>query len=194
MKLTVTSFSLRGRLLIATDAVEDPAFRRTVVFLCAHSPAGAMGLVVNRTANGLTLRRLMSDVDLLPRTIVPSERIHAGGPAETERGFVLHSTEYSDGAETLGIDGAFALTATRRVLSDLSEGRGPKRRLIAMGYAGWGPGQLETELGENAWFTADADPDLVFGAPDGEKWRGAVQSIGIDGTAISGLSALHGHA
>ncbi|MEM7641292.1 MAG: YqgE/AlgH family protein [Pseudomonadota bacterium] len=186
--------TLRGHLLIATTGLRDSMFRRSVVFLCAHSPAGAMGLMINRPTQDVSWQTLLPNLKPMINFRLENEPIYEGGPAQTQRGFVLHSPEYIDGQETLRIGDGFAMTTGDRILRDMVSGRGPSRRLVAMGYAGWGAGQLDSELRENAWFTVAAKPDLVFGAPDDAKWRGAIAAIGIDSRALSGLSAQHGHA
>ncbi|MEM8824983.1 MAG: YqgE/AlgH family protein [Pseudomonadota bacterium] len=191
---THSASSLRGHLLIATDSLRNSMFRRSVVFLCAHSPAGAMGLVINRPARDMTIEDLVPGYERPTGTPPLAEPIHAGGPAEVERSFVLHSCDYHDSEETLEVTPTFAMTATNRILRDLVAGRGPKRRLVALGYAGWGDGQLDAELRDNAWFTVAAEPDLVFAAADETKWRGAIAAIGIDPAALSGISTQHGHA
>lgn len=195
--LTDHASTLRGHLLIATTGLRNSIFRRSVIFLCAHSPAVAMGLMINRRAIESTLTMLLPDEYPRPDTsdaTEPTESIYSGGPAESERAFVLHSPDYIHGDRTMRIGHDFAMTTGNRILLDLIAERGPRRRLVALGYAGWGAGQLDSEMRENAWFTVAAEPDLVFGAPDETKWRGAIAAIGIDAGALSGLSAQHGHA
>ncbi|MEM7487533.1 MAG: YqgE/AlgH family protein [Pseudomonadota bacterium] len=187
-------YSLRGHLLIATTGLRDSMFRRSVVFVCAHSPNGALGLMINRPAADATLTDLLPGYTIPAGTRPPTEPIYAGGPAEIERGFVLHSPDYDDGGETLRVDGDFAMTASKRVIRDLIAGRGPVLRLVTLGYAGWGPGQLDTEVRENSWLTVEATPALVFTDPGDDKWRDAIAAIGIDLSALPGLSAHHGHA
>ncbi|MEM8850148.1 MAG: YqgE/AlgH family protein [Pseudomonadota bacterium] len=192
--LTDHAHTLRGHLLIATTGLRDSMFRRSVIFLCAHSPAGAMGLMINRPTQDVSWQTLLHNLRPVLDARLADEQIYEGGPAEAQRGFVLHSPEYVDSQETLRIGDSFAMTTGDQILRDLTTGRGPNRRLVAMGYAGWGAGQLDSEMRENAWFTVAAEPDLVFGAPDEAKWRGAIAAIGIGSGALSGLSAQHGHA
>ena len=179
------ALSLTGKLLIAMPGMGDPRFAHTVVFLTSHSHEGTMGLVINKPATGVSL----SDVlDQLSDESSPAKRqlaVHFGGPVETGRGFVLHSDEYLSAMQTLVIPGGFALTATLDVLEDIAQDRGPKNALLTLGYAGWGPDQLEGEIAQNGWLTADATHELVFDLPDAEKWEAALRSLGIDPLLLS---------
>jgi putative transcriptional regulator len=181
---------LAGQLLIAMPQMSDPRFQRSVIYMCAHSEEGAMGLVVNKVLDTFHFSDLLDQLGL-PAS-AESERIsvHFGGPVETGRGFVLHSAEYELDS-TLKVDEQLALTATVDVLKDIVEGRGPKRNLLALGYAGWGPGQLETEVLDNAWLTAPADPALIFAQDVGQAWEKALKLLHID---LSTLSGEAGHA
>lgn len=164
----------------------DPRFEKSVVYICAHSPDGAMGLIVNKQAPGLEFPDMMAQLDIPLGTAGQDIRVHFGGPVEGGRGFVLHSRDYhSEAASTLEIDPQFGLTATMEILRDMAAGKGPARRLVALGYAGWGPGQLEDEISDNGWLTAEADPDLVFGLADGDKWTAALGTLGIDPILLS---------
>ena len=184
------SFSLQGKLLVAMPSMGDPRFARAVILICAHSGSEAMGLIVNRRAPGPSLPALLRQLNIAA-TDPPQLPIRIGGPVEHSRGFVLHSPDYSAGAATRRIPGGFALTATLDVLEDLARGVGPAQALVALGYAGWGPGQLEDELRQNAWLTCDAVPELVFSDDDAGKWARALRSLGIDPMQ---LSASAGHA
>ncbi len=186
MKPLSESGHLNGKLLIAMPAMQDPRFARSVIFMCAHSDEGAMGLVVNKPAPDLEFRDLLAQLDITPARDVPQIRIHVGGPVEHGRGFVLHSADYRATDATLQVDGHFGMTATLEILEDISQGQGPARYLLALGYAGWGPGQLESELQANGWLTADATPDLVFGDHDADKWEAALASLGISPSFLSG--------
>lgn len=183
--MNTDTLSLTGKLLIAMPGMGDPRFVHSVVFLTSHSEEGTMGLVVNKPATGVSL----SDVlDQLSTESGPAKRqlgVHFGGPVETGRGFVLHSDEYRSAMQTLMIEGGFALTATLDVLEDIAEDRGPEKALLMLGYAGWGPGQLEGEIAQNGWLTADATRALVFDLPDAEKWAAALNSLGIDPLVLS---------
>jgi putative transcriptional regulator len=179
------ALDLTAKLLIAMPGMGDPRFDRSVIFLCAHSEDGAMGLIVNKPAPDLAFRDLLEQLGIAqgPGTIrVP---VHMGGPVEHGRGFVLHSADYGRPGSTLGIDGRFGMTATLEILEDIAKGRGPKSAILALGYAGWGPGQLEGEIQRNGWLTCDASEGLVFETPDPEKWAGALGEIGVDARLLS---------
>ncbi len=182
---------LTGQLLIAMPSMSDPRFARTVIYLCAHNAEGAMGLVLNRTITSITFRDLLAElkVDDAPAE-ASAPAIHFGGPVETGRGFVLHSTDYV-GPDSMPLAGTMALTATVDILKAIATGNGPRRHLLALGYAGWGPGQLDGELQENAWLSVEADPDLVFDAELDAKWERALAKLGI---SASLLSPEAGHA
>ena len=182
--------SLTGHLLVAMPQMSDPRFTRTVVYLCAHSAEGAMGLVVNRLVESLTFESLMAQLGLESDGTGDAMPIHFGGPVESSRGFVLHSADYVQ-ESTLVIDEDIALTATIDVLKAIAAGEGPRRRVLALGYAGWAPGQLDAEIQANGWLLVPADPDLVFGLDNAAKWERALAKIGID---LSLLSSEAGHA
>jgi len=176
--------SLTGKLLIAMPGMSDPRFERSVVFLCAHSDDGAMGLVVNKPIAELGLSELLEQIKIPARRGI-SQPVHFGGPVESGRGFVLHSTDFLLSEATLRVDEAFAMTATVEILERMAEGRGPERALVALGYAGWAPGQLEGEIKANGWLVADATTELVFERPDSVKWEEAIRSLGIDPQMLS---------
>lgn len=186
-----TGMNLTGKLLVAMPGMGDPRFDHSVIFMTVHSGEGAMGLMVNKPAPDLKLSDVLDQ--LVDGEVSPDDGlgVHIGGPVETGRGFVLHSDEYVSAIETLKIGSGFALTATLDVLEDIAAGKGPQRALMMLGYAGWGPGQLEGEIARNGWLTCDASVDLVFGLPDGKKWGAALNSLGIDPL---GLSAAAGRA
>lgn len=170
---------LTGKLLIAMPGMQDPRFVKTVIYMCAHSSDGAMGLVINRPLESLSFPDLLSQLNIEPTGSGKATRIHFGGPVESGRGFVLHSSDYvQDG--TLVVDRAVALTATIDILRAINDGRGPKHSLLALGYAGWGPGQLDTEIKANGWLHVNADDELVFGPELDQKWMRAMGKIGID--------------
>ncbi|MBX9633896.1 MAG: YqgE/AlgH family protein [Magnetospirillum sp.] len=187
--LTVQGY-LAGQLLIAMPQMQDPRFVRSVVYLCAHTAEGAMGIVVNRLFDGLSFSELLEQLDI----DVPPEcdriRVHAGGPVEGGRGFVLHSADYMHDTSLMVAEGV-ALTATVDVLKAIAEGDGPRKCLLALGYAGWSPGQLDSEIRENAWLNVPADEQLLFDYDLDHKWEAAIHKLGIDFTA---LSAEAGHA
>lgn len=176
-----------GRLLVAMPQMEDPRFARSVVYLCAHTAEGAMGLVLNRELESLTFPDLLEQLGIEPTGATKEIRVHFGGPVESSRGFVLHSDDYAHEG-TLNVDDGIALTATVDILKDIAHGGGPRNCLLALGYAGWGPGQLDGEMQANAWLHVEADPDLVFGADLGTKWEAAMRKIGVDPSLLSGTA------
>ena len=189
---------LDGHLLVAMPSIGDPRFDRSVIYLCAHSAEGAMGIVVNKPAEGITFPELLERLNIVPEgqriSLPPSiARMHVqfGGPVETGRGFVLHTTDYFAADSTLPIDEKIGLTATLDVLRAIARGRGPRRALMALGYAGWGPGQLETEIQRNGWLHCAADDAIVFDGNLDGKYERAMRKIGIDLTKLSGQA---GHA
>ncbi len=179
------SSDLTGSFLIAMPGMGDPRFDRAVVYLCAHTEEAAMGLIVNKPAPGALMSDLMQQLKISP---VPS-RLHPtvqfGGPVEMARGFVLHSPDWSAEGSTLDVDEDFSMTGTLDVLREMAEGGGPKQAMLALGYAGWGPGQLEGELAQNGWLTAPAHPRIVFDLPNSAKWEAALGMLGIDPLYLS---------
>ncbi|MGJ5618234.1 YqgE/AlgH family protein [Sulfitobacter sp. MF3-043] len=189
--MTSTTLNLTGKLLVAMPGMGDPRFAHAVIFVTAHSDDGAMGLMVNKPAPDLKLSDVLDRLVEGTASVDGSLGVRIGGPVETGRGFVLHSGEYRSAIETLVIDDDFALTATLDVLEDIAGHNGPEKALLMLGYAGWGPGQLEAEIAQNGWLTCDAETGLVFDLPDAKKWSAALQSIGVDPL---GLSAAAGRA
>lgn len=181
---------LTGKLLVAMPGINDRHFERTVIYLCAHNAEGAMGLVLNKTLEEVSFNGLLSQLKI--EVAHPSENIavHFGGPVDSERGFVLHSPDYVRDS-TLVVDSSVAMTATLDVLRAIAEGRGPKNKVFAVGYTGWGPGQLDQEILDNGWMAVDADPALVFDSDQDTKWERAFAKIGVD---VSMLSGHVGHA
>lgn len=188
--LPKTSGYLGGQLLVAMPNMQDPRFSRSVVYLCAHTADGAMGLIVNKLIDSLSFPDLLRQLGIEP--VEPSNQIHVhfGGPVEAARGFVLHSTDYVHDA-TMVVDDQFALTATIDVLKAIAKGSGPRRSLLALGYAGWAPGQLDQEIQSNGWLIAPADADLVFDAETTKVWQRVISRLGID---VGKLSSTAGHA
>jgi putative transcriptional regulator len=171
--------------------MQDPRFARSVVYLCAHSEeAGAMGLVVNKTIDSLTSKELYTHLNIEPTRLNQPLQVHFGGPVDPGRGFVLHSPDYREEG-TLGIGDEFAMTATLDILRAIGNGEGPRQRLLALGYAGWAPGQLDAEIQANGWLSVPADADLVFDDAHDSKWQRALKKLGID---LSMLSTDAGHA
>lgn len=182
---------LTGKLLIAMPGMGDMRFEHSVVFLCSHGDEGAMGLIVNKPAEDVRLIHLLKQLEIKPKPPGQDMPVHFGGPVENARGFVLHSPEYTSNLRSMPINDAFSMTATLDILEDIATGAGPDRALMMLGYAGWGPGQLETEITMNGWLTAEADVGLVFDVPDTKKWSAALKSLGVDPLT---LSACAGHA
>jgi putative transcriptional regulator len=189
---------LDGQLLIAMPVMDDPRFERSVIYLCAHSSEGAMGIIVNRPAGSIDFPGLLVQLDIIKKAdqiALPENaetmKVLKGGPVETGRGFVLHSSDFFIEDATLPIDDGICLTATVDILRAIAKGAGPKHAILALGYAGWAAGQLETEIQHNGWLHCDADPDLIFGGDAEEKYLRALRKIGIDPGM---LSAEAGHA
>ena len=181
---------LAGQLLIAMPNMPDPRFARTVIYVCAHTSDGAMGLVVNRLFESLSFEELLTQVGVETDSCRRQIRVHAGGPVESGRGFVLHTTDFvRDG--TMVVDDGVALTASVDILKAIAEGQGPRECLLALGYSGWGPGQLENEIQANGWLHVPADEALVFDAAIESKWERAFAKIGVDFSKLSGDA---GHA
>jgi len=182
---------LKGQLLIAMPTMEDPRFNRSVIYMCAHSEEGAMGLVINKPASNITFTELMDQLGIETGGGFQDIRVHFGGPVETSRGFVLHSSDYHLEEATLRVTPQVGLTATVDILRALVGGQGPRHSILALGYSGWGSGQLETELQANGWLHCPADEDLLFGVGMDDKWTAAMNRIGIDPAQLSGEA---GHA
>jgi putative transcriptional regulator len=189
---------LDGQMLIAMPVMEDERFQRSVIYMCAHSSEGAMGIIVNRPAGSIDFPGLLMQLNIIKKgeRITLGEDAEAmkvlrGGPVETGRGFVLHSSDFFIKDSTLPIDDEISLTATLDILKAIATGSGPKRAILALGYAGWGPGQLENELQHNGWLHCPADPDLVFGKDVDGKYERALKKLGIE---LAMLSNEAGHA
>lgn len=177
--------NLSGKLLIAMPGMGDPRFEHSVVFLCAHSADGAMGLIVNKPARDLSFEELREQLGIRRTGKSREIRVHFGGPVEHSRGFVLHSADYEGEGATLKVSDRFGMTATLDILQAIAAGGGPTSSILALGYAGWGPGQLEDEILRNGWLTCDATPDLVFSHQDEGKWTEALRTIGVDPVSLS---------
>ena len=181
---------LTGQLLVAMPQMRDPRFARSVIYMCAHSADGAMGLVVNRRVGSITFDDLLQQLNIGPNKRSDEIRVHFGGPVEQGRGFVLHSSDYLQSG-SLRVDDQVALTATLDILKEMAAGGGPRKSLLALGYAGWGPGQLDAEIQANGWLSVSSDEALVFDADLDHKWERAIGKIGIDFSQLSGEA---GHA
>ncbi|MBV1796674.1 YqgE/AlgH family protein [Siccirubricoccus sp. G192] len=179
-----------GQILIAMPGMQDPRFAKSVICLCAHSPEGAMGIILNKPIDGLSFDDLLKQLDLEP--VPPQRRIrmHQGGPVEGGRGFVLHTNDWSSEG-SLPVTGELSLTASVDILKAIAGGGGPRLGLLALGYAGWGPGQLEDEIAANAWLSVPADEALLFGDGPEDKWLLAMAKLKVDPLLLSGAA---GHA
>ena len=175
---------LNGQCLIAMPGMRDDRFDRSVVYICAHSAEGAMGLMINRPIHDLTFSALLAQLNIESPANPFSPPILAGGPVDVIRGFVLHSPEYTSNA-TLAMTGLASLTVTTDIIRDISNGTGPKNFLITLGYVGWGSGQLEREIKENAWLPVDSSTDLLFTLCPEKKWEYALKTNGIDPAFLS---------
>ncbi len=189
---------LDGQMLIAMPTMRDENFARTVIYLCAHSSEGAMGIVLNQPAGNIAFADLLVQLDVVPaseRILLPRQaesiKVLKGGPVETGRGFVLHSADYFVENSTLPIDDDICLTATLDILKAIAGGTGPRSAVLALGYAGWAPGQLETEIQANGWLHCPADAELIFGDRIETKYDHALRKLGIDPGM---LSSEAGHA
>ena len=181
---------LSGQLLIAMPGMTDPRFSESVIYLCAHNEDGAMGLVVNKLIGSLSFTELLKQMEITSEQLDSSMEIHFGGPVESGRGFVLHSTDYNSEG-TMQVNSDFALTGTIDVLKSIAGGKGPANVMFALGYAGWGPGQLDSEMQNNGWLHCTADSSIVFGDDNQAKWKLAAAKMGID---LSLLATDAGHA
>ncbi|BCX51443.1 MULTISPECIES: YqgE/AlgH family protein [Comamonas] len=185
--------NLTHHFLIAMPGLEDESFSRSVVYLCEHSERGALGLIINKPSK-LSLQGLLQKVDLgLKRDDLRDQQVFTGGPVQTDRGFVLHEPMVIEGApenesayaSTMTIPGGLEMTTSKDVLEALSDGAGPRRVLVTLGYSSWDEGQLESEIGENAWLTVEADPEVIFSTPVDERYDRALGLLGLQRWMLS---------
>lgn len=186
---------LDGQCLIAMPGMRDERFQRSVVYMCAHSDEGAMGLIINRRAPDVQLSELLMQLGIVDDErairVRPADgevQVLRGGPVETGRGFVLHSADYFADASTLPIDQDICLTHTVDVLRAIAFGEGPRKAVLALGYAGWGAGQLESEIKANGWLHCEADPALLFDPATDTKYQRALSKLGVDPGRLSGVA------
>ncbi len=182
---------LAGKILVATPSIGDPRFDRSVILMCDHSAEHAMGIVINKPVDGIQLPDLLSQLEIDGAETAPDVPVLLGGPVDRDRGFVIHTPDFSAPDSTLPIGAGLSLTATKDVLEAIASPTPPRRSLVALGYAGWGAGQLESELTANAWLVTDAAADLIFGTPNSAKWERALDQLGV---TPEHLSVLAGHA
>ncbi len=185
------TFDLTGQLLISTPAIGDPRFARAVIYLCAHSDEGAFGLVVNRAIAGLSLPDVLKQLSIPVQDTTPEAPVLMGGPVENSRGFVLHSHDPRLDDSGPELPGGLALSASSSILEAIARGEGPQDWLLALGYSGWGAGQLEDEILKNAWLTCDTRRSLIFTPTPGEaQWSAALHSMGVDPVGLSSVAGL----
>jgi putative transcriptional regulator len=189
---------LDGQMLIAMPSMRDERFSRSVIYVCAHSSDGAMGIIVNQLAANVNFPDLLVQLEVIPAADViqlpqraGTVKVLKGGPVETGRGFVLHSADFFIENSTLPIDDGICLTATLDILKAIARGDGPASAVLALGYAGWAPGQLENEIQENGWLHCAADSELIFGSDNEAKYAKALKKLGVD---LAMLSSEAGHA
>jgi putative transcriptional regulator len=189
-KADKNSVYMTGQLLIAMPGMRDERFARSVIYMCAHTDEGAMGLVLNQVIDSLSFRQLLGQLGIEDDRAKGDHPVHFGGPVEAGRGFVLHTADYKQDA-TLEVDETIALTATIDILKAIARGHGPRKSLLALGYAGWGPGQLDSEIRQNGWLQVPADAEIIFDIENDSKWERAIQKLGIDPRMLSDTA---GHA
>ena len=178
---------LGGRLLVAMPGIGDPRFERALIYVCAHDEDQAMGLTLNRPIDGLNLADLLGKLEIPEAVDAPREPVLMGGPVQTERGFVLHTDDYAGPGASIRFGDGVALTSTRDVLEAMaSHDHAPRRSVLALGFAGWGPGQLEEELRQNVWLICDPDEDLIFDDDHAAKWSRALAKLGVSACMLSG--------
>jgi len=176
-----------GQLLIAMPGISDPRFERALILVCAHDHQHAMGLALNNPVYGLTVPDLLERLEIKSTITLPPDLVLMGGPVERERGFVLHTTDYQ-GEFSLDVGSGVALTATREVLEAMASHNGhPSKSLLALGYAGWGAGQLENEIMQNVWLTCEPDDELIFDHDYDRKWARALAKLGVDPERLSSV-------
>lgn len=175
---------LTGKLLVATPQIQDLRYSHAVIYICGHDKNGAMGLVVNRLIDSLTFKDLLEQLEVKIPSSFKDAHIHFGGPIELGRGFVLHTTDYKH-ESSINVNDNIALTATIEILKDVAAGVGPRLCLMALGYAGWSPGQLEAELQDNSWLLVDSDERLIFAKQINNCWMQAMKKLGIDPAMLS---------
>ncbi|MDA7423195.1 YqgE/AlgH family protein [Thalassococcus lentus] len=176
---------LTGRTLIAMPGMGDPRFAHSVVFLCDHSEEGAMGLIINKPNRDVAMKSLLGQLDIDAGTHLENRVVYFGGPVEMGRGFVLHSSDYLDTGGALEVVPGVHMTGTLDILEELARGEGPSQWLMMLGYAGWGPRQLEDEIAANGWLVCDLNAEQIFGLPDNRKWEAALETLGVSSLVLS---------
>jgi len=174
---------LTGRLLLAMPGMGDPRFDHAVIAMCVHDDNGALGIGIGKLHPGLRFHQLLENVGLDPGQ-APDAPVHNGGPCEVQRGFLLHSPDWQT-EDTIAVEGGFALSASLEALKAITRGKGPERWVFALGYAGWGPGQLDGEMKAHGWFAAEARDKIVFDTPAAVRWTAAWKAEGIDPSLLA---------
>lgn len=175
---------LTGQLLISMPQLQDPRFKKTVIYICGHDKNGAMGLVINKPLPSPSFKDLLTQLNILDEPILTKVPVHFGGPVEVGRGFVLHSMDY-DHEASIHVSEDIALTATVDILSSIAKGEGPRHFILALGYAGWSAGQLDAELLSNSWLVVPADKGILFDSHSENKWQRALKKIGVRSDALA---------
>lgn len=182
---------MKGKLLLSMPNMSDPRFFKSVIFICSHDDQGAMGLVINNPMPGMNFKQLLAQLNIKDNPehedMLEKISVMSGGPVETARGFLLHGNDFMK-EDTIKIDDNIAVTGTIDAMKDIAAGNGPDNMIFVLGYAGWGEGQLEEEIQQNAWLTTDADNDIIFRAKPEDQWDRAVKRLGIDPSMLSGMA------
>jgi putative transcriptional regulator len=178
--------TLTGKLLVAMPGIGDPRFDRSVIFMCAHDAEHAMGLIINKPRDEITLSDVLGHLGLQADGVQAQRMVLDGGPVRQDRGYVLHTQDYAAGEGTQNVAPGFALTATRDVLEAVAGANAPERFLLALGYSGWAAGQLENELRHNAWLVVDADDAIIFSDSHDDKWERAIRTLGFEPSQLTG--------
>ncbi len=177
----------QGQLLLATPKISDFRFEKAVILICSHSVDGAMGIMVNKPTLELKFKDILTQLKIDPKIIRGNPKIFFGGPVEYGRGFVVHSSDYDNRDTSISIKDDYFLTANKEILEDIANGCGPKNSLLALGYAGWGPGQLESEIFSDSWLICDPDPNLIFSSKPELKWNDGLNKLGVNPSHLSTL-------
>ena len=180
-----TVVDYQGQLLLAAPKMKDFRFEKAVILICSHSADGAMGIIVNKPTLELKFEDVLSQLQINTPIVVSNQKIYFGGPVEYGRGFVVHSPDYDLTESSLTIREEFFLTASKEILEDIANGCGPKNSLLALGYAGWGPGQLENEIFSDSWLICDPDPNLVFTLQPELKWNDGLKKLGVSPSRLA---------
>jgi len=180
------SDTLAGKLLVAMPGIGDPRFEKSVIMMCAHNAEHAMGLIINKPKDELTLGDVLDHLGITADATMAPREVMDGGPVRPDRGFVLHSEDFAAGEATQDVAPGIRLTATRDILEAVAGETAPKRFVLALGCSGWGAGQLENELKQNAWLVVDANDAIVFGASHTDKWAEAIRTLGFDPSQLTG--------